>query len=41
MINKLQIVPVVQKVYNFQDLPKAYEHMSKGHSRGKIVIDMR
>lgn len=36
-----KIVPVVQQVYPFQDLPLAYERMKQGHLRGKLVIDMR
>jgi len=37
----LQIVPVIQQVYSFQDLPQAYERLRQGHLRGKLVIDMR
>lgn len=37
----LQIVPVVQEVYPFQDLPLAYKKASEGHLRGKLVIDMK
>ncbi|XP_015603922.1 reticulon-4-interacting protein 1, mitochondrial isoform X2 [Cephus cinctus] len=36
-----KLVPVVKKVYPFQELPKAYERVSLGHLRGKIVIDMK
>jgi len=36
-----QIVPIVQQVYPFQDLPEAYERMKQGHLRGKLIIDMR
>ncbi|KAG5346359.1 RT4I1 protein, partial [Acromyrmex charruanus] len=36
-----QIVPVIQQVYSFQDLPQAYERLKQGHLRGKLVIDMR
>ncbi|XP_011865975.1 PREDICTED: reticulon-4-interacting protein 1, mitochondrial [Vollenhovia emeryi] len=36
-----KIVPVVQQVYPFQDLPLAYERLRQGHLRGKVVIDMR
>ncbi|XP_012232212.1 reticulon-4-interacting protein 1, mitochondrial [Linepithema humile] len=35
-----KIVPVVQQVYPFQDLPLAYERIKQGHLRGKLVIDM-
>ncbi|CAK9817971.1 Reticulon-4-interacting protein 1 homolog, mitochondrial [Anthophora quadrimaculata] len=36
-----EIVPVVKKVYQFQDLPLAYERAAQGHLRGKLVIDMK
>ncbi|XP_017875624.1 reticulon-4-interacting protein 1, mitochondrial [Ceratina calcarata] len=36
-----EVVPVVKKVYHFQDLPVAYERVAQGHLRGKLVIDMR
>lgn len=36
-----QLIPVVQEVYSFKDLPKAYEKVDKGHLRGKIVVDMK
>lgn len=36
-----QVVPVVKQIYPFQDLPAAYERVTQGHLRGKIVIDMR
>ncbi|KAG7199587.1 hypothetical protein KM043_014193 [Ampulex compressa] len=36
-----KIIPIVKKVYQFQDLPLAYERAAQGHLRGKLVIDMR
>ncbi|XP_020293895.1 reticulon-4-interacting protein 1, mitochondrial [Pseudomyrmex gracilis] len=36
-----KIVPVVQQVYSFQDLPLAYKRMKEGHLRGKLVIDIK
>ncbi|XP_033325971.1 NAD(P)H oxidoreductase RTN4IP1, mitochondrial isoform X2 [Megalopta genalis] len=36
-----EVVPVVKKVYPFQELPVAYNRVAQGHLRGKIVIDMR
>ncbi|KYN08499.1 Reticulon-4-interacting protein 1, mitochondrial [Cyphomyrmex costatus] len=41
LVENEEIVPVVQQVYPFQDLPQAYERMRQGHLRGKLVIDMR
>lgn len=40
-VEQKKIVPVVQQVYPFQDLPLAYEKMRQGHLRGKLVIDIR
>lgn len=40
MIDNKQIVPVIDKTYSFNDVPKAYEKVSSGHSRGKVVIDL-
>ncbi|KMQ96511.1 reticulon-4-interacting protein mitochondrial-like protein [Lasius niger] len=41
LVENKEIVPVVQQVYPFQDLPLAYEKMRQGHLRGKLVIDIR
>lgn len=40
LVENKEIVPVVQQVYPFQDLPLAYEKMRQGHLRGKLVIDI-
>jgi D-arabinose 1-dehydrogenase-like Zn-dependent alcohol dehydrogenase len=32
--------PIIERVFPFADLPKAYERMKAGHLRGKIVINM-
>lgn len=37
----LQIVPVIQEVFPFDALPKAYERVGEGHLRGKVVVNMR
>lgn len=34
-----QIIPVVEKVFTFEEMPKAYEKVLNGHARGKIVVD--
>ncbi|XP_043264004.1 reticulon-4-interacting protein 1 homolog, mitochondrial [Colletes gigas] len=36
-----EVVPVVKKVYRFQELPLAYDRVAQGHLRGKLVVDMR
>ncbi|KAF8781943.1 Reticulon-4-interacting protein 1 like protein [Argiope bruennichi] len=35
----VQVNPVIEKVYKFEDIPQAYEKVAKGHARGKTVID--
>uniref|UniRef100_T1JAF3 Alcohol dehydrogenase-like C-terminal domain-containing protein n=1 Tax=Strigamia maritima TaxID=126957 RepID=T1JAF3_STRMM len=32
--------PVIDRVYSYEDLPSAYEKVSKGHARGKTVVKM-
>ncbi|KAK6187501.1 hypothetical protein SNE40_005510 [Patella caerulea] len=41
LLNSRQIHPVVEKVFEFEDLPSAYEKIESGHSRGKTVIKMK
>ena len=36
-----QIVPVVEKVFPFSDLPAAYEKVAAKHNRGKTVLDLK
>ncbi|KAL7298842.1 hypothetical protein TKK_0008581 [Trichogramma kaykai] len=40
-VESSKIVPVVQEVFAFRELPEAYKKVQEGHLRGKIVIDMR
>lgn len=40
LVETEKLIPVVKKVYSFQDLPLAYERVAQGHLRGKLVIDM-
>lgn len=40
-VERGKIVPVVEKVYPFAELPQAYERVAKGHLRGKVVIEMK
>lgn len=32
-------MPVIHKVFGFNELPNAYETIEKGHLRGKVIID--
>ncbi|EFN76030.1 Reticulon-4-interacting protein 1 [Harpegnathos saltator] len=41
LVESGKIIPVVQQVYPFKDLPLAYKRASQGHLRGKLVIDMK
>lgn len=41
LVETNSIKPVVKKVYDFQELPRAYQRVSEGHLRGKIIIDMK
>ncbi|XP_001600089.1 reticulon-4-interacting protein 1 homolog, mitochondrial [Nasonia vitripennis] len=41
LVEHKKIIPVVQEVFPFEELPKAYERVRDGHLRGKIVVDMR
>lgn len=37
----LQIRPVIEKVYQFNDVPNAFEKIMMKHNRGKTVIDVK
>ena len=41
LVESGEVVPIVKKVYPFQELPLAYDRVAQGHLRGKLVIDMR
>uniref|UniRef100_A0A023F1M1 Putative zinc-binding oxidoreductase n=1 Tax=Triatoma infestans TaxID=30076 RepID=A0A023F1M1_TRIIF len=38
LFTKKKIMPVVNVVYSFHELPEAYARVSEGHNRGKVVI---
>lgn len=38
MVDAGQIRPVVEEIFSFCDIPKAFEKVEKGHARGKTVI---
>lgn len=40
ILNRLlgDIRPVVDSVYNFDDVPKAYERLMSRHATGKVVV---
>ncbi|GJQ86437.1 hypothetical protein Trydic_g10344 [Trypoxylus dichotomus] len=39
LMRKQQLKAVIQKVFKFEEIPAAFETLSAGHLRGKIVID--
>jgi len=36
----LQIQPVIEQVFPFSEVPKAFQKLEEGHARGKTVIDV-
>lgn len=38
MVSEKKIQPVIDKVFSFEEIPAAYEHVLNGRSRGKTVI---
>ena len=40
LIDDGNIIPVIDIVYKYKDLPEAYEAVIKGHRRGKTVISI-
>ncbi|CAB3986922.1 reticulon-4-interacting 1, mitochondrial isoform X1 [Paramuricea clavata] len=41
LVSKDKVVPVLDSVYPFSDLPKAIERLNQGHLRGKIVVNFQ
>ncbi|GFQ93190.1 reticulon-4-interacting protein 1, mitochondrial [Trichonephila clavata] len=39
LVDNKQINPVIEKIYKFEEVPEAFEKISRGHARGKTVID--
>ena len=35
-----ELSPVIDRVYKFDEVGKALEHLEQGHARGKILINM-
>lgn len=40
LVDDDQIIPVIDKVFQFEDVPSAFEKVEQGHARGKTVIQM-
>ena len=39
LIEKEKIIPLIQETFKLDDLPSAYDKVSQGSLRGKIVLD--
>ncbi|KAG5675742.1 hypothetical protein PVAND_005620 [Polypedilum vanderplanki] len=39
LVEKKKLLPVIDSKYAYNDLPKAYERVSREHLRGKVVIE--
>lgn len=40
MVDAGQIRPVVEEIFRFSEVPKAFEKVEKGHARGKTVVEI-
>ncbi|XP_033843745.1 reticulon-4-interacting protein 1 homolog, mitochondrial [Periophthalmus magnuspinnatus] len=40
MVDEGQIRPVVEEIFSFSQVPKAFEKMERGHARGKTVVQI-
>lgn len=40
MVDAGQIRPVVEEIFSFSEVPKAFEKVEKGHARGKTVVEI-
>ncbi|XP_063238794.1 reticulon-4-interacting protein 1 homolog, mitochondrial [Bacillus rossius redtenbacheri] len=40
LVEEGKVMPLVEKVFKFEDLPAAYERVKQGHLRGKVVVAM-
>lgn len=36
-----QVVPVIERTYNLNEVPEAMRYLGTGHARGKLVIELR
>jgi NADPH:quinone reductase-like Zn-dependent oxidoreductase len=41
LVEEGKVKPVVNEVYAFEDVPKAYEKLRTGRAKGKIVVRVR
>lgn len=40
MVDQGQIYPIIDKVFKFEEVPKAFDKVAKGNNRGKTVINV-
>ncbi|XP_033106441.1 reticulon-4-interacting protein 1 homolog, mitochondrial-like isoform X2 [Anneissia japonica] len=38
LVDDRKVRPVVEKIFNIEDVTKAFDHVAEGHSRGKTVV---
>lgn len=41
IISEGKAIPVIDSVFNFSELPSAFERLNSGHLRGKVVVDFQ
>lgn len=39
LVENKKLLPIIDSVYSFENLPEAYQRVENGHLRGKVVID--
>ena len=35
-----KIKPIINKIYSFEEISAAHDHVETGHASGKIIIDL-
>ncbi|WP_429970427.1 NADP-dependent oxidoreductase [Fructilactobacillus sp. Tb1] len=38
MVEQHQLTPIIDSVYQFEDVAKAYQKLAKGHTKGKLIV---
>ncbi|XP_075153764.1 NAD(P)H oxidoreductase RTN4IP1, mitochondrial [Haematobia irritans] len=41
MVERKKILPLIEKSYNFAQMPEAFQRVKNGHLRGKVVVNMK
>lgn len=40
LVEAENIIPVLDQVYDFTDFAQAIQHVDRGHSKGKVVVNL-